>query len=520
MKIRWSPIDAICKELVSVAGDATAFWIDDESGQVVAGQRPEDVAAAVSSPITARFGPIGRVNVAGDDSQRWLDFLLKTCEREIATQETVRDMADATARQWRHTNALLRMAENMELALRPGLAVEKVLSILSRSTCLGSGIGVVRLPGESVYTAFNARGHEQVLDPMALKPLEDIVDEVRLITDSEDDKKFRSACSRIRGVTLPAAYGRLATENGSFGFLLAPVQDPDAVTSEDFKMLSAASKILGVAIENGYTLSKERESTRLKVENELLETQAREMEEMIHVVAHDLRSPMTSMYGFMHVAIDEVNDLKQRLVEEHQEAAAENAEAIAEPINDGIRSVEKLNKMIQRLLDFSRSARISYKHEVVDMDKLADGVVRSLNYELGRRGITVEREELPPVYADEFQVEAVYGNLVDNAIKYMGDNGERRIVLGSLPGESTVYFVKDTGIGMSKDEVAKVFLPFMRFKQGSAPGEGIGMAHVRKIIERHGGRVWCESEEGVGTTFFFTFGQGSLVTSSESAATA
>ena len=89
----------------------------------------------------------------------------------------------------------------------------------------------------------------------------------------------------------------------------------------------------------------------------------------------------------------------------------------------------------------------------------------------------------------------------------MSEEGERRITVGCESGEEPVYFVRDTGKGMAEDQVMKAFLPFQRFHTQAAPGDGIGLPHVRKIIERHGGRIWCESEKGVGTTFFFTLGQ-------------
>ncbi len=88
----------------------------------------------------------------------------------------------------------------------------------------------------------------------------------------------------------------------------------------------------------------------------------------------------------------------------------------------------------------------------------------------------------------------------------MKANGPRRIEIGCEDGEEPVYFVRDTGIGMTPDEVARAFIPFQRFNPDAAPGDGIGLPHVLKIIERHGGRIWCESEKGAGTTFYFTLG--------------
>ena len=114
--------------------------------------------------------------------------------------------------------------------------------------------------------------------------------------------------------------------------------------------------------------------------------------------------------------------------------------------------------------------------------------------------------DLPSVTGDRVQLEALFGNLVDNAIKYMGKGEDRTIVVGCQPGPEPIYFVRDSGVGMSPDEMSKAFLPFQRFHSDAAPGDGIGLPHVRKIVERHGGRIWCESEKGTGTTFYFTLG--------------
>jgi signal transduction histidine kinase len=181
--------------------------------------------------------------------------------------------------------------------------------------------------------------------------------------------------------------------------------------------------------------------------------------------------------------------------------------------------VEKLNRMVQRLLDFSRAARAAYSFEKVELAKLVQGVVRSLGYQLNKRGVRIDIGELPPVTGDRIQLEAVFGNLIDNSIKYMRERGERLISIGYQPGNEPIYFVRDTGTGMTPDETSRAFIPFQRFNPDAAPGDGIGLPHVLKIIERHGGRIWCESEKGVGTTFYFTLGgtvpSGRLAESSE-----
>ena len=184
---------------------------------------------------------------------------------------------------------------------------------------------------------------------------------------------------------------------------------------------------------------------------------------------------------------------------------SQQGERIAKPLEDAIRSIERLNGMVQRLLDFSRVARLDYRFEPLDMTDLAGGIVDSLSFHAKARGVRVQVEDLADTTGDRVQIEAVFRNLVDNAIKYMGDGERREILVGSEQrGGEVVYFVRDTGVGMTPEQSGKAFLPFRRFRADAAPGEGIGLSYVRKVVERHGGRIWCESAEGEGTTFYFT----------------
>ncbi len=504
MKIRWSALGPICREIAAVAGQDTACWLEDPEGTLVVGTPGPDTPLA-RYPVHLAGSLIAAACVSGADAERWASLLAIGAEREIGHQNTISNMADSTAKLWKGINALQRMAAALRLNAEPAAVINEVLTMLRRSTRLHPAVGLIRLPGNDLYTVFQESGVDTI-EPLALAPLYAVADAIYLVDAKASAADLKQACARVLGKECPAAIARLATDDEHFGFLIAPVVGTEPVTSEDLKMLGAAAKIASVAIKNASTLSEERESTRLHVENELLAAQASDMEEMVHIVAHDLRSPMTALYGFLHVALDEVKDMRGRLEQEGFAAVGPYADSIAEPMRDGIRSVEKLNRMVQRLLEYSRSARGAYAFEKIDLEKLVRGVVRSLGYQLRKRAIDVQVGTMAAVTGDRVQLEALFGNLIDNAIKYMGEGTPRTITVGIQPGPDLVYFVRDTGIGMTSDEVGKAFLPFQRFHRDAAPGDGIGLPHVRKIVERHGGRVWCESQKGAGTTFFFTLG--------------
>jgi signal transduction histidine kinase len=507
MRTRWTPIEAVCETVLEAARDDVVCWVEDLEGIVVAGVRPEFIDEVARAPLRAGREEIATACVAGHESGRWARLLQACAERELEHQLTVGDMADATARLWKHTNALIRMSASTKISLEPAHIFEKILSILHRATALGYGTGVIRLPGDGDYTSYKRDGIETI-EAETLAAFDEIGEDVRIVARNEPDAELRRSCTRLVGSGTPVAIVRLSTETEHLGFLVAPIEEGESVSSEELKVLASAAQIVSVAIENGFTLSRAMESMRLETENKLLEEQTRDMEEMVHVVAHDLRSPMTALYGFVHVALDELKDLRDQLENDGSEQIGEHSEAIAEPLRDAIRSVEKLNRMVQRLLEFSRAARGAYSFEELELDQVVHGVVRSLRYQLSKNEIEVEVGALPNVTGDRVQVEAVFGNLVDNAIKYIGDKPDNKIEIGcKKEGDERVFFVRDTGVGMNADQVSKAFLPFQRFHADAAPGDGIGLPHVRKIVERHGGRIWCTSEVGVGSTFWFTLGK-------------
>jgi signal transduction histidine kinase len=505
MRIRWTAFDNIFREFSEPAGGVFSFYLEDGNGKLVAGGMGKDQPAIARHRLTLPGRPPATLYACGKAAPETIRLCWAACEREIAHQTTIGDMADATARLWRQTNALVRMSESTNLALEPGSMLGRVLGVLAHATNLERGVALVRVAGQTELTLFGPEESRHV--PVArIAGLESLLDDVTLLEDGDADPALIEECSSLVGRGAPLVVVRIATENARYGYLLVPYARGTTVSSEDLKVLGAATRIVGIAVENSHTLRREREAIRLQVENEMLTSQAREMEEMLHVVSHDLRSPMTAIYGFMHIALDELEDLRTSLDEGNGDyGSAVPGGRIAKPLEDGIRSVERLNGMVQRLLDFSRVARLDYEFEELDIEGLVRGVADSLAFHAQAKGIELVVGRLPRAIGDRVQVEAVFRNLVDNAIKYMGDGPRRRIEIGSRCEEGeTIYVVHDTGMGMTSEQCHKAFLPFRRFRADAAPGEGIGLSYVRKIVERHGGRIWCESVEGEGTTFSFT----------------
>jgi len=139
-------------------------------------------------------------------------------------------------------------------------------------------------------------------------------------------------------------------------------------------------------------------------------------------------------------------------------------------------------------------------------------VIDAMQMSIRAHGAHVIVHELPPVWGDPTALEQVFGNLLGNAVNYLDPSREGRIEIGTTAaplGVSSlrIFYVKDNGLGIPAVAMPRLFSAFQRLHGNAAAGEGIGLALVRRVVERHGGRVWAESEEGVGTTFYLSLPQ-------------
>jgi signal transduction histidine kinase len=150
-----------------------------------------------------------------------------------------------------------------------------------------------------------------------------------------------------------------------------------------------------------------------------------------------------------------------------------------------------------------------YTPQVLDVTGLARRVVDAMRRTADERKATVVLHELPPAYGDPLAVEQVFGNLIGNALNYLDAARPGKVEVGALPngespGGTRTYFVRDNGIGIPAAYQGKLFQALQRLHPDKAPGEGIGLAIVRRVLERLGGTIRLESKAGEGTTFYFT----------------
>jgi signal transduction histidine kinase len=219
-----------------------------------------------------------------------------------------------------------------------------------------------------------------------------------------------------------------------------------------------------------------------------------ELEHFIYTVSHDLKSPLVTIKGFLgYLEQDAVTGNMERLKVDTQRIA---------------NAVDKMQELLADLLELSRIGRFVNPSETIPFEELIREAMEVMQGELETSGVTLQTEpNLPAVYGDRQHLIEVLQNLLDNAIKYIGDQPEPRIEIGQRGEDAErrqpIFFVRDNGIGITDEYHERIFGLFNKLDARSE-GTGIGLALVRRIIEFHGGRIWVESEVGKGSTFLFT----------------
>ena len=259
--------------------------------------------------------------------------------------------------------------------------------------------------------------------------------------------------------------------------------------------LLVASNVLGAAIQRqkADALLQEELTHRKQLIAELAAKNA-ELERFTYTVSHDLKSPLFTIRGFLGY-------LEQDALSGDRERLRKDSQRIAD-------ATDKMQELLNDLLELSRIGRLMNEPQEIRIGELIREVLELLHGQIEERGVTVRvQDNLPLVRGDRQRLSEVMQNLVDNAIKFMGDQPEPRIEIGWEGGDaergSPVFFVRDNGVGISQEHYERVFGLFNKLDPRS-DGTGIGLALVKRIVEFHGGRVWVESEAGSGSTFFFT----------------
>ncbi len=230
---------------------------------------------------------------------------------------------------------------------------------------------------------------------------------------------------------------------------------------------------------------------RIQKQKELQDKNA-ELERFTYTVSHDLKSPLITIKGFAGALLHDVIAGRHQRLESDLKRIADAA--------------DKMGGLLGNLLELSRIGRIMNPPSDVNLVELAQEVIGLLAGTIAEHKVEVEiKTDLPMIYGDQRRLAQVLQNLIENAVKFMGNQPSPRIVIGTRKDqEEQVIYVQDNGIGVDPSYHQTVFGLFNKLDTGTQ-GTGIGLALVRRIVEIHGGKVWVESQgKGFGSTFCFT----------------
>jgi light-regulated signal transduction histidine kinase (bacteriophytochrome) len=236
----------------------------------------------------------------------------------------------------------------------------------------------------------------------------------------------------------------------------------------------------------------------LRDAHDALEVQARdlsrsneELEQFAYVASHDLQEPLRMISSYT-----------QLLGRRYGDKLDGDAKEFMEFIVDG---AARMKQLIEDLLAYSRVGTRGHNFESVDSGAALAKALTNLRAAQESSGAKVTHDAMPEVFADAAQLAQLFQNLIGNAMKFHGEEPPRIHVGGETREEVWVFTVRDNGIGLDTQYADRIFMMFQRLhNKAEYPGTGIGLAICKKIVDRHGGRIWVESTPGKGCTFGFT----------------
>jgi len=222
-----------------------------------------------------------------------------------------------------------------------------------------------------------------------------------------------------------------------------------------------------------------------------LERSNAELEQFAHVVSHDLQEPLHTLSGFLELLSDQ-----------HVKGLDEEGELY---VHRAMAGADRMRQLVRDLLEYARVTTSAQPFGTVDMQGAVDSVLADLHDEIEGAGATVTADGLPTVQGDRFQLPQLMHNLVENALKFRSDGAPTVAITCERQGDEWEFAVRDNGIGIDARYGIHIFTIFQRLHaRDDYAGTGVGLAISKKIVERHGGRIWVDSTPGAGATFFFT----------------
>jgi PAS domain S-box-containing protein len=327
-----------------------------------------------------------------------------------------------------------------------------------------------------------------------------------------------AAYERTTGIRAEHAVGRLATD--VYGTETPPYLEQYskvALTGEPYLFevyFAPMDKYFSISAvspgENRFaTIS--ADITAIKRAEQIVAAKNKELEQIVYVASHDLRSPLVNVDGYGRELEYSVEDLKKVLdagdlpCEERNAAIRDLLPDMTDALKRIRNSTRQMDALLKGLLKMSRLGRAALKIGPVDMNSLIAQVVSSLQFQAGEAGADIDVSDLPPCRGDSVQLAQVFSNLLGNAVKYLDPERPGSITIeGGIENGRCVYCVADNGIGIAPEHQENIFQLFHRLDPSAGEGEGLGLTIVRQILGRLDGEIRVESKPGEGSRFFVT----------------
>lgn len=441
-----------------------------------------DSRSELALPLISRGKPLGALTIQSSQGAAFSD-------EDIETFQTMADqLANAiqNARLYEQLEKELEERKRAELRTRQ-LNAELEERVEDRTQALKASEEKFRALADNNPLRIRRYDHEgrylyanTVSSEPGFKPEQIIGKTIREVIDNPELAELGERCIRqVFETGQPMQTEYQYDENSYALWHLAPEFGPDG------QVLSVVTTTLDI-------------SERRRMENELrarafeLQASNRELESFSYSVSHDLRAPLRALDGFSRILLEDFHD-----------SLPEDGKGYLNRIRE---AAQQMSQLIDDMLRLSRITRAEMRHDPVNLTEIANRVLETLMGHEPTRNARVTVQEGLLANGDEGLLRMVTENLISNAWKFSAKADPSQIEVGKVMlDDKETFFIRDNGVGFDMNYADKLFAVFQRLHSPSEfPGTGVGLAIVQRVIHRHGGRIWAESEPGKGATFYFT----------------